>query len=564
MSLLRPSLRQSSRRIVGSCIHNDDKLFINYSIRKHSYHHRQQRSNDDQHHPHPNQHHISSNDNRKYSPFFRSLIKNLPHPNTPTKEDLLGHANGFFERLRIRFKWWTIRGFRKFNADDFSAFFSWLLVGHIFWILVGTTTFFSVVFTTANSLSLQNYIAKAISDYLTQATGVKVVFESAIVPKWKDSRLSFKNVYVSRHSGGETLPPVQPDTGTVSRKIIWDDNAHDHDEEDQYMSPKIAPPPPQETWTMFDLTIDSVDVTLSLWQWLDGKGLVKDASIKGIRGVLDRRGVKWDYDIPLEPKDFRHSHHTGDFELESLTIEDLLITVYQPCNFRPYNVSIFKGELGEFRKQWLFHDFLSAHYLTGQFDGSLFSLHKPQSIARTHNSDLDKISRFRVDGVSVDHLQAAAGMTGPTAWITMGKFDAVVDLTFPINNNDDDDILNVIMEGINNLGAVVNHAKNNNSDDRIPGQSPLTKPALTSPDKKFPQPFNKINDGRVLVDIDLRFRDVKASVPYYTSDLTYTNNALVRPIVAFINANKTLIPILSHVEMSTNEFDGSWTLWESK
>lgn len=124
----------------------------------------------------------NTHDNRKYSPFFRSLMHNLPHPHTPTKEELLGLANGFFERLRIRWKWWTIRGFRKFNADDVSAFISWLLVGHIFWILIGTTTFFSAIFATANSLRLQNYIAGAISDYLTQATGVSVLYPPITTP----------------------------------------------------------------------------------------------------------------------------------------------------------------------------------------------------------------------------------------------------------------------------------------------------------------------------------------------------------------------------------------------
>ena len=42
-----------------------------------------------------------------------------------------------------------------------------------------------------------DYVARAISDYLTAETGITIIFESAIVPKWKDSRLSFKNVYVS-------------------------------------------------------------------------------------------------------------------------------------------------------------------------------------------------------------------------------------------------------------------------------------------------------------------------------------------------------------------------------
>ena len=39
-------------------------------------------------------------------------------------------------------------------------------------------------------------------------------------------------------------------------------------------------------FTMFDLNIDSVDVTLSLKRWLDGKGLVEDAVVRGVRGVI--------------------------------------------------------------------------------------------------------------------------------------------------------------------------------------------------------------------------------------------------------------------------------------
>jgi distribution and morphology protein 31 len=41
---------------------------------------------------------------------------------------------------------------------------------------------------------------------------------------------------------------------------------------------------------------------------------------------------------------------------------------------------------------------------------------------------------------------------------------------------------------------------------------------------------------KVVIDIDLRFRDVKAAVPMFTSDLSYVNNALIRPIVAFVKS----------------------------
>lgn len=73
-----------------------------------------------------------------YPPFFRRLALSLPHPHRPTREDFLNVANGFWQRTRIRFKWFTIKSFRKFNADDISAFVTWFLMSQTLWILVGT------------------------------------------------------------------------------------------------------------------------------------------------------------------------------------------------------------------------------------------------------------------------------------------------------------------------------------------------------------------------------------------------------------------------------------------
>ena len=288
------------------------------------------------------------------------------------------------------------------------------------------TTFFSVVFAVANSLRLQgicirpshggaglkmNYtasVARAISDYLTSETGVTVIFESAIVPKWKDSRLSFKNVYITRRPKSDTSRVDESGRVVHSAALGYDVSNHpaNHtidDEEDDVN--KYRHSDEDVKWSMFDLSVDSIDVTLSLWQWLDGKGLIKDAVIKGVRGVLgtrlplvfrvflssyqpclqDRRSVQWSPD--LDPASFLHISQQGDFELESLALEDVLITVYQPAGFRPYTFSIFRADVGMLRKQWLFHDFMKAEGIVGQFDNCLFSLHRPQSIGRTNEQD---------------------------------------------------------------------------------------------------------------------------------------------------------------------------------
>ncbi|KAG6865373.1 hypothetical protein C0991_003150 [Blastosporella zonata] len=508
----------------------------------------------------PNHHNLEN-----YSRFFRRLASSVPHPHAPTRDDLLNVATGFWQRLRIRFKWFTIKSFRKFNADDMSAFFTWFLFSQTIWILIGTTTFFSVIFAIINSLRLQNYVARAISDYLTSETGITIIFESAIVPKWKDSRISFKNVYVSRRPSNfmvHRAPKHIAHHAAVGYDVSNHPAYHHFEEEDDDDEGPIAA---DEDWnmSMFDLNIDSVDVTLSLWRWLDGKGLVEDAVVKGVRGVLDRQGIFWDPEHPWDPAHFRHQSQPGDFELESLQLEDVLITVYQPGGFRPYTASIFRADFRQFRKRWLFYDFLCAENIVGQFDNCLFSLHKPQSIGRTTEMDLKdgewaRMSRCRIDGVNVDHLQGSTTEDGPISWITSGKVDAVMDIKFPRDPHDDLP-LNVIL---GEIADAISTSLANPELDRIPGQRELAKPALSAP-----QNAERVDDRedklKVVVDIDLRFRDLKAAVPLFTKDLSYVNNALVRPIVAFMNANRTLVPIHCRVVMDLRDFDGSWNMWET-
>jgi distribution and morphology protein 31 len=162
-------------------------------------------------------------------------------------------------------------------------------------------------------------------------------------------------------------------------------------------------------------------------------------------------------------------------------------------------------------------------------------------------------SRIRIDGVNIDHLQAATGSkAGPISWITSGKVDAVLDIKFP-RDDPDVDISSLLNEIAHNISVAASSGNNSAIDpasppetlgtlkhltlsDRIPGQRELAKPALRSPvgdeDGSFDADLHTGMD--VVIDIDLRFRDLKAAVPLFTRDLSYVNQALVRPIVAFI------------------------------
>ena len=73
-----------------------------------------------------------------YPAFLRRLAMSVPNISRPTRDDLLTVADGFWQRARIRFRWFTIKSFRKFDADDISAFVTWFLMSQTIWILVGT------------------------------------------------------------------------------------------------------------------------------------------------------------------------------------------------------------------------------------------------------------------------------------------------------------------------------------------------------------------------------------------------------------------------------------------
>lgn len=88
-----------------------------------------------------------------------SMSKYLPRmPHRPTKEELLDAATNFRQRMKVRFKWMSIRSMRPWNADEWGAFVSWVMLGHLVWVLVGTTTFFSLVILSINTVFAQGML----------------------------------------------------------------------------------------------------------------------------------------------------------------------------------------------------------------------------------------------------------------------------------------------------------------------------------------------------------------------------------------------------------------------
>ncbi|CCX14269.1 Similar to Mitochondrial distribution and morphology protein 31; acc. no. P38880 [Pyronema omphalodes CBS 100304] len=462
---------------------------------------------------------------------------------------MLAAATNAWQRLRIRTKWSLIRQMRPYSMEDIGAFFSWLVVGHVIWILVGTTSFLTATIFVVNSVSAQETLAGFIGNYLTKETGVTVVFESAIVPRWKDNCIQFKNVFVSRRPGHakQSRNVSKGSAETAAAAAAAASNTHNKasatTEEDD------------GNYTQFDVTIDTVNVTLSFARWVNGRGLLKDVEIKGVRGVIDRTHVVWEEGV--DPKSYKNVHRPGDFEIEAFKIEDLLVTLYQPNGFRPFSVSIYSCDLPQLRKNWLFYDFLSANHCSGSYDDSLFTIHPRQSHNMVNSSSekeaqklWKKTSRLRIDGLEIDHLNR--GIEGPFSWIQTGNVDIVSDVSLPV----DDDLQ--FSKLVHDIYEHMEHTIHSNSSEN----SHHDFSSVISSIGKIAQQDGK-DEKFIVMDLHVQLNDVRAAVPIFNKDLSYVNNAMIRPIVAYVNSRKTYIPINCRVAKKLCEFDGSWTIYDS-
>ncbi|CAN3361515.1 mitochondrial distribution and morphology protein 31 [Diutina catenulata] len=460
-----------------------------------------------------------------------------PTPSPPpriTKEQLMAQATNFFQRVRLRLKWFFKRSNRPYNTDDFSAMVSWLMVGNVLLFVLGTTTFVSLVIFTANTVFAQEFVARKLGEFITKNSNLRVTFENAIVPGWKDGMISFRKCFVSRRPR-----PIAKESFTrgSQQEAYAESLSSEYYEDDG-------------NYTQFDLTMEEVNISLSLRKWLNGTGIVETLQIKGMRGVVDRTHVHWDPDD--DATNYKNVAAPGDFWFEKFSMEDVLFTLYQPNGFRPFDVAVYNCELSQLRKHWLFYDFLNADSVSGAYDNSLFTIHKKQRLDdyTGESSKWKRITRCRVDKLNIDHLNT--GLEGPFGWITSGKVDMIGDVMVPRDEHNMNvaEVVNLIAESIKKEAT-----RYKNPEVKEPAHGSLHT-RLTSAD------YTDITKYFVL-DLTIRLNHVRASVPFKSPDLSYINYALIRPIVGYINSKNTIIEVKNRIVKNLQDFSGSWTVYDS-
>ncbi|KAJ2355962.1 hypothetical protein GGF43_002372, partial [Coemansia sp. RSA 2618] len=539
----------------------------------------------------------------------RALPEPLYFYNHSVRQDIMRALPGLRARIRRALKGTYQK--RPWTMDEIFALASWALMSQAMLLLVGTTTTVSVVLWLLNRLQYQDWIARRLSERVSAALGISVAFEAAIAPAWRNGSIRLKNVTIR----------CGPEHGAADGRGGRDTN-----------------------FTTYDLRIDHIDVVLSLWRWLDNRGLVSACSVRGVRGVVDRRAVQWDADVTYVPSEHRQTHRPGYFDLELLELEDMLLTVHPWRGFRPVTVSVYAASLPRFRDRWLLSDALNANSIIGMYDGSLFTVHQAHQPLPAHvdnlgsdrtadnlgsdrtadnlgsdrtadnlgsnriaqadnpsNEPRERTTHVQVDNLSIDHING--GVAGPVAWITSGRLNVSALIGFPAQlPGDPAAAIRRIVDDINDSIDVVILPSSPDWSSPALSPSPLVRTMfyfdmIGSPlaqalheriqrraereaqrrlerqrrrTASWSRPLAPIKSDEprwvaadptsVLVDLQVEFNDIRAAVPPASP---LVSSVLVRPIIAYMNAHRTSLPMRCLLRLRADDFDGAWSFCDS-
>jgi distribution and morphology protein 31 len=159
-------------------------------------------------------------------------------------------------------------------------------------------------------------------------------------------------------------------------------------------------------------------------------------------------------------------------------------------------------------------------------------------------------SRLRIENISMDHVHRFG--EGPPQWITSGTMDFCADIYIPdeSENYSPPSIPQAILE-------VIKRSLPQSLEFGTGTQS------LNKQETKHNQLESEDRHKFVVLDIDVRFKNIKGAVPLKIPELSYLNSAMVRPLIAYINRNKTIVPIKGRIIMDLSTFDGAWTIHDS-
>lgn len=488
-----------------------------------------------------------------------------------TKSQLLAQAPNSLSRLLVHIKWPLIRNNRPFSVDDFSALISWLVMGNVLWIILGTTTFglvtmysihtFDNIWDTISSknngnddddndnektISDQSILGYITGSILSQGLGIKFEFKKgSVLPEWKDGMLRFKNFDVFSLENNENSLDIHA-------------------------------------------RIEAMNISLSFSKWYEGNGLIHDIEIYGMNAnvyklldesskievqqkaqTLDSMALSFsryndhyhdlhdEYlnDLQKHKQSQRTSFINPNYILSNIKIHDSDIELYnsKSSDVKPFKIAIFNCDLPKLRGDKLIIDFFNANNVTGAINDSMFTIHKKQQYNTTTN---DRMVTFKLDGINLGSI-FNTNHSLKFNWIHNGKAEIIANIRLPQLDDDFDNfepsnykfgkVFSKMFDELANVTSFSNSNPNQEiSKDSNEESNPLIKSALAAiyetfkKDLEFENSSDQISSEYVLVNVKVKFSNLKASLPKQLPTASSTLIPFIslhdlRSLIAFIN-----------------------------
>jgi len=389
----------------------------------------------------------------------------------------------------------------KMNFDMFVVILQFFTLGTTGIAIVSTTAIISLLLIFANTFDFDDAINRFVCRVLTNSTGIVITYDSA-KGSMKEQMIKLKKVHVVR-----------------------------------------APPKENENHSAMDFTIEEMVVKLSGLSWLEGKGLVQDVRLRGVRGYVDRSTEKYDPDW----KPTRRRWSRGDFDLDRVVAHDVLLRYTPPDpNQRPFDVSLFLFECGRLRKQWLLYDLLCAETIVGMIDDCLFKYAPIQTSSPMLNLTAYpfRMMQFKLDGLNTDIISKNA--SGPLGWIKEGLLDFDVKVMVPQHPFQEKpaEAKYYPLELLHDSQA---HHRDREKGEHEEYSNLVKEYQLENSAYAIQMAWN------------LKLKRIKLNPPIFSPEMSYVTNAVIHPITAYMNVHSNHIDLNFVMNTPLSNFDGAWT-----
>ena len=509
-----------------------------------------------------------------------------------TKAALLSQASNRFSKFLIHIKWPLMRNNRPFTMDDFTAFFSWLVMGNVLWIILGTTTFGLV---TMYSIHTFDNIRNSIKAYYTgddednSGNGDRKHSDDSILGYITSSILSNGLGVIIEFKKGNVLPELKDGMLRFKKFNVYSIHTSSEAGEDEG---KLE----EKTALKFKANVETMDISLSFGKWYEGKGLINELEIYGINGKVYKssedhqdasveeylpfsagrynENLNFQYDmndhnaeeLELVKQKRKNILMESNYEISHVKIHDSYVEIIDVSNKNPLKISIFNCDLPQLRGNRLLIDFFNANNVTGAINDSMFTIHKRQEFNNPTNDN--KIVRFKLDGINMETISHSQKLK--FNWIVNGKAEIIADIRLPSVNQESENsftlgneykkISDICSEIFDELIDVTSPSSPEKlpSTEKNDNDNTLLKSALAAIYQTFSpssseskKSYNTTDSSSeyVIVNFKVKFYNLKASLPQHlpmalSSSLPFISLQDLRSLIAYVNDNASNKPII--------------------